>query len=37
MAFELSALNGIRSLMTAEWQVGEGCYYSLSLVVINCH
>ena len=46
MAFELSALNGIRSLTTAEWQVGEGCYHSLSLsersermpfVAIRCH
>ena len=37
MVFELPALNGFRSLTTAEWQVGEGCYYSLSLVVISCH
>ena len=34
MAFGLSALNGNRSLMTAEWQVGEGCY-SLPLIVIK--
>ena len=35
MAFGLSALNGNRTLMTAEWQVGEGCYYSLPLIVIK--
>ena len=35
MTFGLAALNGNRTLTTAEWQVGEGCYYPLSLIVIK--